>query len=657
MALNYDNYLYRLVSVSFCLLMCLYNHQSFSATVNQADTTEILDMLKHAGKLLSDNKITEAEDSYKKAGKLALDIKFDRGFLEYTGKYTGFLYRQLRYAEALEISRQQLSLSLKNGNKQKAADAYNNMAVQYQEMGKLSEAAESFLKALKVSESLNDNENQQKYYTNLSSLFYNLNDGEKSLYYAKKGHDIAVRMQKQDRIGKSLINLSLSEVISGKQEYAIKHLREALAIGEHLRDIDLILTTYINLGDIYNRQNRYKDGLNMFLKAHGYLKEAPPDYEIYVFHGLSLSYKNLGQYKKAALFFDKNIKDAEGQFPLSELSEMYLLGSELKEHLNDYQSALNFRKKHHAFRDSITSNETRSAIHEMEIKYQTSLKEKAIAQQSLQISNQKNELERKNKWIAVLGLGSLVICLAGLIVYILHRQKSRILESRKTAELLLARLKGEEEERARTARELHDGVASMLTAAKMHLGNWEPVLRGEDVLFQEKAISLIEDAVQEVRDISHNLAPEIVLNEGLEYALKDYCSRIAHDRLELSCYVIGEIPILRETEQVLIYRMVQEVISNMIKHSEASQGIVQLTVYENQMSIAIEDNGIGFELSEAKKKGIGLENLFARAALLNARCEINSASGKGSTIFFELDISQYFADDNTTVNGKALTFS
>lgn len=181
------------------------------------------------------NAIDSAEYYYQMAGDLAEKIGFDKGYLEFTGHYTGFLYRQARYQDALKVAERQLVVGQRSKDLTRTANAYNNMALQYQAMGNMQEAAKSLMKALDISHRSKDQVNQQKYYTNLGSLFIDLKDYKKAVRYAGKGHELAVSLKDTFKIGRSLINLMVAEILDEQLDQAEKHAKEAVLIGENTK--------------------------------------------------------------------------------------------------------------------------------------------------------------------------------------------------------------------------------------------------------------------------------------------------------------------------------------------------------------------------------------------------------------------------------------
>jgi signal transduction histidine kinase len=216
----------------------------------------------------------------------------------------------------------------------------------------------------------------------------------------------------------------------------------------------------------------------------------------------------------------------------------------------------------------------------------------------------------------------------------------KLLEKEKEIRVLEAMIQGEEKERSRLARELHDGVGGILSASKMHLSIFKN--RTEDQELQQ-GLSLIDTASSEIRNIAHNLAPEFLTRYGIDKALEAFCERVSNRKLQVLYYRYGEVPPLEQNFQIAVYRIVQELINNAMKHSQGDQAVVQMNIHEQAMHITVEDNGTG--LSAEKAQGIGLVNLKARVAAMNGVIEIDSRAGEGTSILLEFDMSRHITSE------------
>ncbi|MDQ8003461.1 MAG: histidine kinase [Pedobacter sp.] len=602
------------------------------------DSVKVYQLIQIATEKAGAGQKDSADIYFRQSGKLAKEIKFDNGFLKYTGDYTNFLYRELKYKEGLKIAEEQLQKSIEIGNKRTEANAYNNIGLLYYSLSMMTKAAEYYVKALKIAEKTNDLFNQRKFNSNLASVFIDLKDYKKGSFYAKQGYDIATKLKDTSAMGRSLVNLIVAEVFENQLEKARQHSVTLLAIANKTADVDLLLTGYINLGDIYHRQHKFSESIETLKLAELKLERADPGYDTYVYQGLANAHKSLGNYGPANHYFEKCVSNAADIMVMADLKQVYLLGAELKEQGKSFELALAYRKKYEKLNDSLISKTNHEIIQEIETKYQTTVKEQQLTKQKLQIANHTNEINSKNNLILITSIVILFLLAIGAIAFIVDKQKTKAMTMQQEVKLLAALLAGEERERNRTAKELHDAVASTLSAAKMQLNRISETNNTECTASKEKTLALIDAAAREVRSISHNMAPNILLEEGLTHAIESFCHKASSSNLQITTYFFGDTTSLDAEYALIIYRIVQEAVNNIIKHANASEALVQLNVSDMQLDITIEDNGKGFDVNGIKKNGLGISNLINRIQLLNGSHEISSTINEGTNIYINIPL-------------------
>ncbi|TWF45135.1 tetratricopeptide repeat protein [Chitinophaga polysaccharea] len=394
-----------------------------------ADSITVDNWLKWSTVKMDRNEFDSSETYIKKALTLAKTSHQTAQTIKSMQAYANFLYTRLRYPEALRISEEQLALGQQLKNDQVIANAYNNMAVQYRCLGNLQLAADNMLKAIKIAEYKKDSASLRRNYNNLASIFVDLNDKKNSLYYAEKSTQIAALLKDSLQWAKSIVNLANSEVINGQYNRAAQHLQQVTHISEKLNDRSLLLHAFVNLGDINNKTQNNREALRYYQKAADILKADPdPDFEMYTNYGLATSYDGLNDPRTAQKYYDLVLPTAEALMPKNDLKEVYLLGAAIQEKLKHPDIALQLWKKYNTLNDTILNETTQRAIHEAEIKYQSSQKEKAIVEQQLQLSNKNVQLQNKNRVILIaiiLIIGLISIC---LIIYLIYRNKNQLIE-------------------------------------------------------------------------------------------------------------------------------------------------------------------------------------------------------------------------------------
>ncbi|RFZ92132.1 sensor histidine kinase [Mucilaginibacter conchicola] len=194
----------------------------------------------------------------------------------------------------------------------------------------------------------------------------------------------------------------------------------------------------------------------------------------------------------------------------------------------------------------------------------------------------------------------------------------------------------DERERQRIAGDLHDGVGQLLSATRMNLDTLFERLKltdPENSELADKAMAMVDESCREVRTIAHQMMPDVLLKAGLAFALRDFVNKISSDRLKVSLEVSGLENRLQNNVELVLYRVIQETVNNVLKHANASSLDIQLMRDEGEVSITIEDNGRGFSTAEKEQfEGIGLKNIVTRVTYLKGTVDISSSPGKGTLV-------------------------
>jgi signal transduction histidine kinase len=207
--------------------------------------------------------------------------------------------------------------------------------------------------------------------------------------------------------------------------------------------------------------------------------------------------------------------------------------------------------------------------------------------------------------------------------------------------LLQAILEAQEEERRRISESLHNGVGQILYATKLHLDqinlNQTPLDLEKLWKAKQKTDQLLSDAIKETRKVSHELIPFLLQEYGLAVAITDSCQRFSQAGLQISCYVLEDR--LDKYEEMAIFRITQELVNNIVKHSQASRARIEIYLEKEQIIIEAQDNGKGIDL-EQPWKGIGLNTIKDRVRLLEGTMQIDSVPGKGTLVSIVLPLQK-----------------
>ena len=270
----------------------------------------------------------------------------------------------------------------------------------------------------------------------------------------------------------------------------------------------------------------------------------------------------------------------------------------------------------------------------------------------LQQENELSKLKLKQKSIInyILAGTAISILLISLLSFGNYRKKKqlqqqRIVELEREKQLLAteAVLNGQEEERSRLAKYLHDGLGGMLSGIKYSFSNMKDnlIMTPENMLGFERGLDMLDASINELRRVAHNMMPEALVTFGLNAALKDFCTGINGScviKVVYQSYGMEDLKIEQATS-VTIYRIIQELLNNVIKHAAATKAVVQVNKEDHKLLITVEYDGKGFDTDLLKvSNGIGWSNIQNRLDYLKARLDVEIEAGKGAAVHFELTL-------------------
>lgn len=350
---------------------------------------------------------------------------------------------------------------------------------------------------------------------------------------------------------------------------------------------------------------------------------------------LQFNYSEQGNYMQALRCADTlhqmATEDLYTDFLLSSLQDLSIFSFKTGR-LSD---AYRYLSEYTALKDSVDKEETLVKLSEVEQHYQSSQKE----QQIMQLRNNA-KIQRLLFW------GAVALALM-ILLFFLYRAKQKKIRSaqalqsfnqQKEIEVTQALLTGEERERSRLARELHDGLGGMLAGVKMNLAGIADKAPATFAPAINDTVRQLGNSVNELRHIARNLMPESLLRSGLQGALRDLCESYVTDRLRIVLNTFQVNDSVVPQHQLIIYRMIQELLANAIKHSGADKIMVQCTQAEETFFITVEDNGKGFDSNRDDFEGMGLKNIRSRVNFLKGNIHTDS-SAEGTIINIELNIN------------------
>ena len=445
----------------------------------------------------------------------------------------------------------------------------------------------------------------------------------------------------------SLTNLGVVYGNINQIDSALIYHKEAEKITREINDEVLLATVELNLANAYLWKKQFKEAKKysesvLQITANNEL----PETKSTALRGLSYYYMYTGDYEKSQQYAEQALAVSEKY----QIRDDKILNVEQLATLayisKDLWRAKAYENQSQALRDSLLNEQILQNTINTEKKFE-------LDKKNAQIQLHQETIQRKNllNWLLIVGLIAVfTIVVLGYRNYN-HRKKlqqARIdeLETEKQLANTEAILKGEEQERTRLAKDLHDGLGGMLSGIKHSFQNMKEnlILTPDNAQAFERSIDMLDSSIREMRRVAHNMMPEMLLKYGLNVALKTFCSEIERSGAVKTTYQsIGMENIeVEQTSAVTIYRIVQELVNNAIKHAGAQNVLVQLHAshQEKILSVTVEDDGKGFDTALLKNaEGIGWSNIQNRVDFLKGKTDINSTLHKGTSVLIEIPLS------------------
>lgn len=506
-------------------------------------------------------------------------------------------------------------------------------------------------KALPLAQQAGDSTRVALNYHNIGLVLLNMGEYDRALQYFPRA--IAI-MEAGNTVYADLADAYVlsarANILNGKPEHALPFLKKAKKILEPNPD-SYYWPLYYSVEGAYYRNTQSWSLAHKSLERGLVLAEQMND----IFEKRALLYEQFNVYKE-----EKNYAAAkkmlllglemEADFPLSKNKRQLLFDlAETEKRSGNTDAAYNWLMQYTQLTDSVYKKQTQTEIAAMEARFRTAEKEKQI----MNLEHEKKISARDRKYQVLLLLAVIaVLCLVTILAIMQLRHRKKMGEKREAehqAELeriekekqlskYTALMEGQEQERRRVARDLHDGLGCRLSAIKLGLSRI-PAESEQQELSLQQVTEQLDTSISELRGISRNMMPESLITLGLQDALKDLCSSVMSPQLRLVYNAYNIDPALPLSTQTTIYRMIQEIVNNAVKHANASVLLLQCSQEEDSFFITVEDNGKGFDVGNHRSEGIGLKNIRNRVDYFNGNLTIESST-EGTIINIELHVAQ-----------------
>jgi len=480
---------------------------------------------------------------------------------------------------------------------------------------------------------------QAMVYNTTGSMWLRMKEPRKGLRYLEAAEQIAVRHNDIFGLINIRSNIGAAYFELESWDTARMYLEQVVATEKQVRANAAAIAS-INLGAICLKKDQPLEASFYFRQGLQYAT-IQKDYQsiLSARHGLGNAYYKMKEYRKAEDTLLSVLRDYEQAKARDKIENVYNTLAAICGETGRYREAYRYQKLYEQTFQELFEKEKISIAGQLEAKYLSSEKDRALTENKLLIIQQENRIKDRNIWIGSAG-GSILllsILLVSLSQRNRHRQRIQAekinnLQQGQEIERLKAIMEGEEKERSRIAHELHDGIGSQHSAMMLYLHALQNKYRGIGMTEElQQVIRLLKETADDLRDTAHNLMPESLQQQGLEQAVKTFCGRISKTRaLTLDFFAYGDLGRLEQSFALALYRMIQELVQNVVKHASATRLTVMLTLIHDKVSITVEDNGVG--IAGTASGGMGLSGLKRRVQELDGELIIETGHESGTTV-------------------------
>jgi two-component system NarL family sensor kinase len=550
--------------------------------------------------------------------------------------HLGLLYKDMEdYELTIFYCQKSLSYAIAYHSIPIEMGIYNCIGSVFNSYSKYDSASYYYLKALDLIEKNGLDLHLPTLMNNLGDVYLADHQYENARGYFTKSLELSIEANSKPMQALSSNNLGRVEAAESNFDKAIALYNRSYDIYQELGHKQGIASINNNIGDTYFKQGKYSLALSYFTKALDLYKE------IGYFTGIvnsslniASAYSELGRRQEAKIMQDSCIVWAKSSGNAKLLLSSYGNIVDNLEDAGDYKTSNHYMSLYIGLRDSLYNIDKTKAINTLLLKYEKGKDQARILE--LEKENLKKTYQRNAFIFTILGMLALA-----LFVFIYLRQKSkhaRIIAEQKIRQLeeekklMAAKLlvEGQEEERKRIATELHDGLGVLLSATRMQFSTiMDKSPENREMI--ERASKMLEQASGDVRKISHNMMPGLLTKLGFYEAVEDLLEKIDDSgELHASCTITGEQERLPENREIMLYRIVQEMVNNSLKHARAKNIKLNILVQPGFIDLYFSDDGIGFEYdTKIESESFGLKSIQSRVNFLNGSIKIETSPGEG----------------------------
>lgn len=516
--------------------------------------------------------------------------------------------------------------------------SYNQLGLIAAEEDKFDLALKTYLYALKISEKHEIYNVKSNILINLGNLYLLQKDTTKAMNYYFQNISNAEKNNLTNELSKGYTTIALLNArtnSSKAEEYYLK----ALSLAKKNQDYYTEFNIHFNLSDLYLSKGQFN--LNKVLY---HLQSAKKSQErlkdetllFYVYFNFGGYYRNKNQFDEALNHYFNALKISKKGIDSNQIINLYQAITDIYVFKNDYENAFKYKVRFNILKDSVFNIDKNKSFAEIQTKYEVEKKNFKI-----QLLTNEKELQKNKRRITLIVGSVLLSLLLALIFFLRNRiklQKDISLKEQKLYHQEIVRLEQEQElkrvkgvvegqdhERSRLSKEIHDGIGASLAGIKLELSQINSKLKNESLQVIENKMVI---AFNELRLISHNLRPRFLKENDLEkriYQLIQDWEQTKEFKIEFIVFPENSLNNLKDNISDNVFRCIQELLVNVSRHAKAKNVVINFTKHEDLLNIIFEDDGIG--ISQESNIGIGLLNINERINSLNGSIHIESNNG------------------------------
>lgn len=566
-----------------------------------------------------------------------------------------FAYNNLgRYRESVALCQAVIPLCERLGQKKLLVAAYNNMGNAWDFMGNRRQAIDAFSKALSAS----NGANLPPHFiltvrNNITRQYYDLELYDKGSAYAEQSLEDALALGDSTEVAYALQYMTEAALHTGKKEAALGYCRRIAVIAQ-TESLPLLRVFALNNIAVLTYDRQAAAAKKMLGEALSLARQSGDLFgEVSALQTLARFALYRKDYSAAKNYALQCLQKTSAADMDDESAACYHILSDLALAEGNIPQFREYRQRFAQMSDTLANNALVHATQELETQYETEKKEQQIARLERERELQQLRLRQKNGLIAGLATLSVLLFLIGALMVrnLRHRrrlaeqeveiQQQQIIQLKQEQQLSVADavLRSQEDERSRLARDLHDGLGGMLSGVKQSLNG----MKGNQILTETAAAALnqvigdLDRSIGELRHIARNMMPEALVRFGLRDALHDYCDHLRlTSGLTVHFQAFGLEQRLPQQTEVILFRIAQELLNNIVKHAGAKTVLVQLMENDGRVGLTVEDDGKGFDPEKVKSApGVGWLNIRSRVEYLGGTLDVRTSPGGGTSVSVE----------------------